>query len=133
MTEIITKWHSVQDKLPENSDRKIVLCIDDEEDEFCGMAEYNKNWDYFDSRFDEYNLRVTHWCDFPIIPDKQEFAPKNDVIPFEWDVIYTANNGEDVTFRAKVFGGWIINHMVMDTQCESSVFIPDPRHEWRIK
>lgn len=66
------------------------------------------------------------------------------VIKFEWERIATCgglNEWED-TCRAKVFGGWIVRTknlrvsseiMVSDAMSESSVFVPDPLHEWDVE
>jgi len=51
-------------------------------------------------------------------------------------------NIDKYTQRLRVFSGWIVNHvsytyrtdsnynLVTDAVSESSVFIPDPNHEW---
>ena len=47
-------------------------------------------------------------------------------IPFEWEALVS---GE--TFRAKVFGGWIITDGD-GGKAIGMAFIPDPKHEWEI-
>ena len=54
---------------------------------------------------------------------------------FKWDTIPVPNCF--CTFRAKVFGGWIIrccdvNEVNSETTSESMVFVPDPEHKWKI-
>src|SRR5437763_1647237 len=56
---------------------------------------------------------------------------------FEWEVLvnhHDSPSGGFNTLRAKVFGGWVLKHMCWcnenNVQSESSVFIPDPNHEW---
>lgn len=59
---------------------------------------------------------------------------------FEWESIagkiFSKDEG-NITRRAKVIGGWIINHIVWTSkahaQSESMVFIPDPEHKWEIE
>ena len=57
---------------------------------------------------------------------------------FEWQRINKPRNTYDnITERAKVFGGWIvrtceINDSNTESTSESMVFIPDPNHEWGI-
>ena len=61
---------------------------------------------------------------------------------FEWeDIFFTAENeaygsGGARTIRGKVPGGWIVDHLVWnddkEVQSQSSVFVPDPNHEWEI-
>jgi hypothetical protein len=52
---------------------------------------------------------------------------------FQWEQI-----AED-TRRARVFGGWIVQNLLFKEgergvfMSESSVFIPDLKHEWSIK
>lgn len=58
-------------------------------------------------------------------------------IPFKWERLsgFTNENGNGGgSWRAKVYGGWILNStfMVNDARTETSVFIPDPSHEWEI-
>lgn len=59
-------------------------------------------------------------------------------IKFEWEKINS--NLLAYTYRAKVFGGWLVNTFTYDKslpdvlpRTESSVFIPDIYHEWKIK
>lgn len=55
----------------------------------------------------------------------------------EWEVIIYRDNNEfgNSTHRLKVFGGWMVSHFAWDhgMQSESSIFVPDPNHEWRLK
>lgn len=60
------------------------------------------------------------------------------IIPFEWENVKSLclqNNGT-ATIRAKVFGGWMVRHLSYDNthqqQSESSIFVPDPNHEWEV-
>lgn len=61
------------------------------------------------------------------------------------DIYYSENSCENVymgTYRAKVFGGWLIRHETLIhgprkeeydgwTNCHNSmIFIADPEHEW---
>lgn len=46
-------------------------------------------------------------------------------IKFEWKRI------GDMTYRAKVIGGWIVEHI--DCDRPTLVFIPDSNHEWEIE
>ena len=55
---------------------------------------------------------------------------------FQWEVIEDKFNAGS-TYRAKVYGGWIVR--VFDTDdcnteivSESMVFVPDPEHKWKI-
>jgi hypothetical protein len=60
---------------------------------------------------------------------------------FEWEILreFMSNNfataGSNNT-RAKVFGGWIVRTFCWDEkynmQSESSVFVPDAKHEWEV-
>lgn len=58
---------------------------------------------------------------------------------FEWENIHRRefNDVLNATTRAKVFGGWVLHHLLCDenesSQSESMVFIPDPNHEWQIE
>jgi len=54
---------------------------------------------------------------------------------FEWELI--SDNSVNETFRAKVFGGWIVNSVNVssksrDVLCESMVFVSDPEWKWSI-
>ena len=57
---------------------------------------------------------------------------------FEWDDIKNLPSCD--TYRAKVFGGWLVNNVTkyMDArgssagQSESMVFVPDPDHQWKV-
>jgi hypothetical protein len=55
-----------------------------------------------------------------------------------WELMETNESTLFSTFRAKVFGGWIVRTVEysyeVDTvsASESSVFIADPLHEWEI-
>jgi hypothetical protein len=57
---------------------------------------------------------------------------------FDWEKIYSnAGSVVGATYRAKVYGGWIVksfevNDCNSETTSESMVFVPDPRHEWKI-
>lgn len=63
---------------------------------------------------------------------------------FEWEELYfdPGNELNELTYRAKVFGGWIVKNFtrMMDSRespewiasSESMVFIPDPEHKWEI-
>lgn len=51
---------------------------------------------------------------------------------FKWEVCCAG------TVRAKVFGGWIVNSSESSSETgdeitSSSVFIPDPNHEWTLE
>lgn len=52
---------------------------------------------------------------------------------FQWQKIYDSSYSK--TYRAQVFGGWIVQHREVDdngAECMSMVFIPDPAHTWEI-
>lgn len=56
-------------------------------------------------------------------------------IEFKWETI--KNLLHTKTYRAKVFGGWIVNDICVCGEsnkiiCQSMVFIPDNNHEWEI-
>lgn len=55
---------------------------------------------------------------------------------YEQLVKYSTQQVEFSASRAKVFGGWVLRNVCYDshdrTQSESSIFIPDPNHEWDI-
>ncbi len=55
---------------------------------------------------------------------------------------YGASVSGNCTYRAKVWGGWIVHHIVWqdndqqeggNTQSESMVFVADPNHEWIVE
>jgi len=58
---------------------------------------------------------------------------------FKFETISNSQNCISGCFteRACVFGGWIVRTVCWDTlnecQSESSVFVPDERHEWEIE
>jgi hypothetical protein len=58
---------------------------------------------------------------------------------FEWEKL--SDNGFSITWRAKVFGGWLVNNFTcIETKSDqtermisqSMVFVPDPEHKWEI-
>ncbi len=52
---------------------------------------------------------------------------------FKWEDI--KNLPSHKTYRAKVFGGWLVNtasYLNEKLIDESLVFIPDPKHAWQI-
>ena len=57
---------------------------------------------------------------------------------FNWEQIYSCDGfGVGDTYRAKVFGGWIVKAYEVNAEnteriSESMVFVSDPRHEWKI-
>jgi hypothetical protein len=56
---------------------------------------------------------------------------------FEWKTIFSeAGAGcSSRTIRAKVHGGWIVittSHMDFRI-VQSSVFVPDPKHDWEVE
>jgi hypothetical protein len=59
-------------------------------------------------------------------------------IKTEWECIMKPSRTEDVS-RAKVFGGWVVRTICTHTGnvntaiSESSIFVPDPNHEWEIE
>lgn len=56
-------------------------------------------------------------------------------IQFEWEIMDGSRDSQHRTFRAKVIGGWIVRSCFIDEDfgtCESSVFVSDPKHEWRV-
>jgi len=58
---------------------------------------------------------------------KQPQKKTKKVIHFNWELINGISGNNEVTYRAKVIGGWIVqtNYQL---QYISSVFIPDPKH-----
>jgi hypothetical protein len=55
--------------------------------------------------------------------------------PFEWELIESDIDSQ--TCRAKVEGGWLVNHVIYPCGQESLVqmtttFVPDPQHNWII-
>jgi hypothetical protein len=61
------------------------------------------------------------------------------IIDFGWE--WLADSTHWYTYRAKVFGGWVVRHLEWDTEKKgmpqpltvAMVFIPDPNHEWEIE
>jgi len=55
---------------------------------------------------------------------------------FEWEAIHTHKSELSMgsTRRAKVHGGWIVHTIILIAQIprDSTLFIPDPSHEWVI-
>ena len=54
---------------------------------------------------------------------------------FRWERISGKPDDQSRTFRVKVLRGWIVETNIMDEDfgaASSSVFIPDPKHEWTI-
>lgn len=56
-------------------------------------------------------------------------AKKVKKIKFEWETI----TEYPPTYRAKVFGGWKVTSVNSSSQTETSIFVPDPNHEWEIE
>lgn len=58
----------------------------------------------------------------------------NKKINFQWEEIDRSSGDFSRTYRAKVFGGWIVNSWCHNNSgvCESMVFVPDKNHEWEI-
>lgn len=58
-------------------------------------------------------------------------------IPFAWEVLHMVGDDETSigTFRAKVFGGWLIKcgDQIDGILSISLVFLDDPNHEWEIE
>lgn len=57
---------------------------------------------------------------------------------FEWENLWTKDVDKThfaYTDRAKVHGGWIVNHRTCAgaRAHESSIFVPDPNHEWTVE
>ena len=55
-------------------------------------------------------------------------------LPFEWEII--SNESGDTVRRARVIGGWMVLTYVCECEApgtHSTVFIPDIKHEWRVK
>lgn len=58
----------------------------------------------------------------------------------EWEYIYQKHD-TFFTYRAKVFGGWIVKDIVQSTASDngntpiaiSTVFIPDCTHSWQVE
>lgn len=51
---------------------------------------------------------------------------------FKWEEIFS--DGCHITYRAKVFNGWIILHLNSHNKNQSSsmVFVPDSENKWKI-
>lgn len=45
--------------------------------------------------------------------------------------------GTKSTMRLKIFGGWMVSNCIYnnsnDLHTESSIFVPDPNHEWSLE
>lgn len=59
---------------------------------------------------------------------------------FEWEEIYSFYDADEytsdeITFRAKVPGGWLVRHArwFEPTILENMIFIADPEHKWEIE
>ena len=55
----------------------------------------------------------------------------------EWEQIYEDSDHvrDDITYRAKVIGGWMVRHrnrVGEDGENCSMVFIPDANHNWEL-
>lgn len=56
-----------------------------------------------------------------------------------WELIISDidNEGGTSTRRLKVYGGWMVMHLCWwnesGVQSESSIFVPDPNHEWSLE
>ena len=56
----------------------------------------------------------------------------------EWEIINYEDIDDDIyiTERLQVIGGWIVkssfNNSEKNMYGESSVFVPDPNHEWKL-
>lgn len=59
------------------------------------------------------------------------------IIPFQWECI--EDTEMSASTRAKVFGGWLVQctsvHLIDKKPIvkEMMVFVPDPKHEWKVK
>lgn len=63
-------------------------------------------------------------------------------IPFSWKKIWQSGGCEIATYRAKVFGGWLIwqdRFHSFDAEInneaalsDTMIFVSDPKHEWEI-
>jgi hypothetical protein len=54
---------------------------------------------------------------------------------FEWDLLVGNYQSQNKTVRAKVLGGWIVRSIFVDEDygvAQAMVFIPDPKHRWKI-
>ena len=57
---------------------------------------------------------------------------------FQWEkinkIVNSATNTGSATYRAKVYGGWIVHdfNWIEKNPCSAMVFIPDPEHKWEI-
>lgn len=47
-----------------------------------------------------------------------------------WEAVST--NGDRITKRLRVFGGWLVDIEATDNSMSSVVFINDPKWEWEI-
>lgn len=56
-------------------------------------------------------------------------------IEFRWEKIHESPDGCNITYRAKVMNGWLVNSYVIveNTPSECMVFVPDPKHQWEIE
>jgi len=57
-------------------------------------------------------------------------------VPFKWEPIEIEQNV--TTYRAKVEGGWLVNHVVARCGQESllmmtTTFVPDAQHKWEVE
>ena len=61
------------------------------------------------------------WCE---CFDKSQ---KSKPIEFKWEPT------DHTAIRTKVFGGWIVRVYSADQISGGVCFVPDPKHEWKIK
>lgn len=72
----------------------------------------------------------------PLGPDMEALLPPTK-IPFMWEALFS--NSTSGSSRAKVFGGWIImtqieSQIMGEYQSTiSTIFIPDPFHQWSVE
>ncbi len=56
----------------------------------------------------------------------------------EWEIFFYEDIDKDIliTERLQVIGGWVVknsfNNSEKNIYGESSVFVPDPNHEWKL-
>lgn len=57
-------------------------------------------------------------------------------IKFDYEQIHMLEGKETITYRAKVFNGWVVLTIVDPSRAYPSTtmtYIPDENHDWKIK
>lgn len=69
------------------------------------------------------------------LPNKNDHSPLVYNRLIKTKIKFKYEKVKDSTYRAAVFGGWILVSVggIVGDPKESMVFIPDPNHEWEIE